>query len=77
MQETPVQSLGLEDALEKKRQLTPVLLPGKFRGQRSLVSYLDRVHGVAKSQTELSTHASVGPQEISVIKQLPKLCHIH
>ena len=30
----------------RKWQLTPVFLPGKFHGQRSLV-----VHGVAKSQT--------------------------
>ena len=32
-----VQSLGREDPLEKKWQPTPVLLPGKFHGRRSLV----------------------------------------
>ena len=36
MQETQVQSLGGEDSLEKKWQPTPVFLPGKFHGQRSL-----------------------------------------
>ena len=37
MQETWVQSLGREDLLEKKWQPTPVFLPGKSHGQRSLV----------------------------------------
>ena len=39
MQETGVQSLGWEDPLERKWQPTPVLLPGKPHGQRSLVGY--------------------------------------
>ena len=33
---------------------TPVFLPGKFHGQRSLVEVT--VHGVTKSQTQLSTY---------------------
>ena len=33
----------------RKREPTPVFLPGKSHGQRSLI-----VHGVAKSQTQLS-----------------------
>ena len=37
--------------LRKKWQLTPVLLPGKSHGQRSLTGY---VHRVIKSQTRLS-----------------------
>ena len=49
MQETRVQTLGQQDPLEKEMQPTPVLLPGKFHGLRSLVGY-----GVAKSQTRLS-----------------------
>ena len=36
MQETWVQFLGREDPLEKKRQPTPVFLPGESHGQRSL-----------------------------------------
>ena len=38
MQEIWVQSLGQEDPLEKW-QPTPVFLPGKSHGQRSLVGY--------------------------------------
>ena len=40
--ETWVRSLAWEDPLEKEMQPTPVLLPGKFHGQRSLVSYSPR-----------------------------------
>ena len=41
----------------RKWQPTPVLLPGKSHGQRSLVGYI--VHEVAKSRTRLSdfTHS--------------------
>ena len=39
MQETKVWSLGQEDPLEKERATTPVLLPGKFQGQRNLGGY--------------------------------------
>ena len=38
-QETQVQSLGQEDPWRKKWQPTPVILPGKSWGQRSLVGY--------------------------------------
>ena len=39
MQETQVRSLGWKDPLEKEMQPTPVLLPGKSHGRRSLVGY--------------------------------------
>ena len=39
MRDTWVQSLGREDPLEKKWQPTPVPLPGKFHGLRSLVGH--------------------------------------
>ena len=39
MQETQVPSLGQEDPLENEMATTPVLLPGKFHGRRSLVGY--------------------------------------
>ena len=39
MQETRVRFLGWEDPLDRKWQSTPVLLPGKSHGQRSLVGY--------------------------------------
>ena len=44
-----VQSLGQENTWRRKWQLTPVLLPGKSNGWRSLV-----VHEVTKSQKQLS-----------------------
>ena len=37
--ETDIRSLGWEDPLEKGWQPTPVFLPGKAHGQRSLVGY--------------------------------------
>ena len=46
MHETQIWSLGQEGPLEKKWQPTPVSLPGRSHGQRSLVGYI--VHGVAK-----------------------------
>ena len=39
MQETQVPSPGWEDPLEKEMEPTPVLLPRKFHGWRSLVGY--------------------------------------
>ena len=39
MQETQIRSLGWEDALEKEMAATPVFLPGKSHGLRSLVGY--------------------------------------
>ena len=39
MQESWVQPLGWVGPLEKEMQPTPVLLPGEFHGQRSLVGY--------------------------------------
>ena len=39
MQETWVQSLGREDPRRRKLHPTPVFLPRKSQGQRSLVGY--------------------------------------
>ena len=39
MKETQVQSLGQEISWRRKWQPTPVLLPGKSHGRRSLVGY--------------------------------------
>ena len=50
MQETQVQSLGQEDIPgRRKQQPTPVFLPGKSRGQRSLAGC--KSMGVAESDT--------------------------
>jgi len=56
MQETWVQSLSRKDPQRRKWQPTPVLLPRKFHGWRSLVGYT--VHGITKSQTWLSDFTS-------------------
>ena len=39
MQKTRVRTLGREGPLEKAMAPTPVLLPGKSHGRRSLVAY--------------------------------------
>ena len=39
MQETRVQSLGWNIPWKRELQPTPVFLPGKFHGQRSLAGY--------------------------------------
>ena len=38
-QQTWVQSLGQEDSVKLEVATTPVFLPGKFHGQRSLAAY--------------------------------------
>ena len=53
IQETQVQSLGGEDPLEKGMLPTPVVLPGEFQRQRSLVGYT--VHGVTGVEHDLAT----------------------
>ena len=54
-----VRSLGGEDTLEKEMQPTPVFLPEKSNGQRSLVGY---VHGVAKESDMIQQlTATTGP----------------
>ena len=39
MQDTWLRTLGGDDPLEEEMQPTPVLLPGKSHGQRSLAGY--------------------------------------
>ena len=53
LQETWVQSLGLEDPLEKELATLPVFLLAKSQGQRSLVGCSSWSH---KSWTQLSMH---------------------
>ena len=61
MQEPQVRFLVWEDPLEKKRQPTPVFLPGKSHGQRSLVGY---------SQ-------SIGHKELDTTERLHTYKHTH
>ena len=61
-QETQVQSLGVEDALEKGMATYPVFLPGKSQGERGLAGYSP--WSWSKSWTLLSTHqVEAGIQE--------------
>ena len=48
VQENRVQSLGLEDPLEKETATHSIFLPGESHGQRNLVAI---VHGVKQSDT--------------------------
>ena len=54
MQETWVQTLGQEDPLKKEWHPSPVLMPGKSHGQRSLVGY--RPQGREESDTTERLH---------------------
>ena len=65
MQETWVQSMGWEDALEigMATNSTPVFWPGEFHGQRSLAGYspwshkeLDITDGLTHTHTHTHTH---------------------
>ena len=42
MQETQVQSLREEESLKKEMATSPVFLPGKCQGQKSLAGYSQR-----------------------------------
>ena len=55
-QETCVQSLGLEDALEKEGQPTPVFL---LENPMDRGAWLAVIHGVTKSHMWLSMHLSI------------------
>ena len=52
------QSLGWEDPLEEEVATTPVLLPGKSHGQRSLAGYSPWVHKESDMTEQLSTRLS-------------------
>ena len=60
MQETQVWSLGREDTWPKKWQPTPVFLPGKSHGQRSLVGYSP--WGCKRVEHDLGTKNKKGSQ---------------
>ena len=48
-----------ENPWRRKWQSTPVFLPGKFHGQRSLVGYTPWGHKEPDTTERLSTHASI------------------
>ena len=51
-----IQSLNQEDSLNRKWHPTPVFLPGKFHGQRSLAGYSLWNHKELDMTEQLSTH---------------------
>ena len=53
-QETQVRSLGQEDPLEKEMAPTPVFLPGKSHGQKSLAGYSPWGHKESDTTEQLS-----------------------
>ena len=55
IQEMRVLSLDQEDPLEKKMQPSPVFLPGKSHGQRSLVGYSPKGYEESDTTERLST----------------------
>ena len=59
VQKTRVQSLGQEDSLGKEWQPTPVFLPGKARGQRSLVDYSPSGHKGVRHDLGTKQHKQV------------------
>ena len=71
MQETRVRSLGWEDPLEKEWQPTPVFLPGKSYGWRSLVGYSPWGHKESDTTEQLSlTHSLTASSRSSHIHTL-------
>ena len=84
MQETWVKSLGWEDLLEKEMVTTPVFLPGKSRGRRSLVGYspcshkeldmTERLHfhfpGDSEGRGSLACYSPWGHKELDTTKRL-------
>ena len=56
MQEILDQPLGREDPLEKGMTTIPVLLPGKFHGWLSLVSYSSLGHKESDMTEQLTVH---------------------
>ena len=65
MRETPVQSLGWEDSLEKEMATTPVFLPGESHGGRSLVGYHPQGH--KESDTTKRLHFIDTENEVVVV----------
>ena len=56
IQQTLVRALGGEYPLKKERQPTPVFLPGKSYGQRSLVGYSSQDYRRVRHDLVTDTH---------------------
>ena len=60
-QETRVQSLDWEDALEEEMATHSCILPGKSHGQRNLEGHSPWGHKESDMTEQLSTHTSFDP----------------
>ena len=65
VRETWVQSLGQEVPWRRKRQPTPVLLPRKSHGQRSLVSLGSQRVGHDGAIISMMDHTGLGPGDMT------------
>ena len=77
MQEMWVLSWVKKISWSKKWQLTPVVLPGKFHGQRSLSDYSPQ--GLQESDTteQLSTHTQIESESCSVVSDSWRPCGLY
>ena len=73
MQETQVRSLGWEDPMGRKWQSTPVLLPGKSHGQRSLVGYSP--WGCKESDTTVKAQHEGALPPPCIVRKDPRVPH--
>ena len=72
-QETWIQSLRQEDPLDWKQKLTPVFLPGKLHGQRSLVGHSPWGYRESDKTEQLSKHTHIFQDPLANPScQLPK-----
>ena len=62
--------LGQEETLEEKVAATPIFLPGKFHGHRSLVGYNSRGHKESDMTEGLSTWYMGRKMQIHYYKEL-------
>ena len=64
-QATRAQSLGQEDPLKKEMQSTPLFLPGKSHGQRSMAGY--SLWGCKRVQRDLAKNNNDKPSARHII----------
>ena len=75
VQETWVQSLGWEDAMEKGMATTPGFLPGEFLGQRGLVGYSPRGRKESDWSKRLTLSFSLSAhtwQDVVNVQKIPR-----
>ena len=75
MQETPVRSLGWEDPLEEGMGTHSSILAWRIPWTRSLAGYT--VHGVAKSQMQLSLHLIYNIVLVSGVQQSDSILYMY